>query len=83
MINNGWFDKLLVFYGWVYVNLDDKLMLNVFLRYEGFSKLGENQKWGLFFFIGVVVDFMKLREMFNVDQFKLRLGYGIIGGILG
>mgnify|MGYP000061167844 FL=1 len=82
-INNGWSDKLSAFYGRAHVNLDDKLMLNASLRYEGSSKLGENQKWGLFPSIGAAVDFTKLREMPNVDQFKLRLGYGITGGIPG
>ena len=80
-INNGWTDNLAAFFGRFNFNLKDQLILNASLRYEGSSKLGEEEQWGLFPAFGVALDFDEMLDISSFDQLKLRVGYGITGNV--
>jgi iron complex outermembrane receptor protein len=78
-INNGWSDKLSAFFGRAHFNIKDKLFLNASLRYEGASKLGENNRWGVFPSLGMALDLKKWWNIDAVDQLRLRSSYGVTG----
>ncbi|WP_367391371.1 TonB-dependent receptor [Lewinella sp. LCG006] len=80
-INNAWSNKVSAFFGRMNFDFADKLVLNASLRYEGASKLGENNRWGLFPGIGAAINFKELWNMEKIDQFRLRVGYGVTGGL--
>lgn len=80
-VNNGWADKLSAFFGRANLSLKDQLFLNASLRYEGSSKLGENNRWGFFPALGAALDLGKLWNIASAGRLKLRAGYGLTGGI--
>jgi iron complex outermembrane receptor protein len=80
-INNAWSDRIAAFFGRMNFNIADKLVLNASLRYEGSSKLGEDNRWGLFPSVGAALNLKELWNMASVDQLRLRIGYGITGGL--
>lgn len=68
-------------------NYKRKYMLNLSLRYDGASNLGENNKWGLFpgASIGWNVDKEEFWKVFpeGILRLKLRASYGVTGNISG
>jgi TonB-linked SusC/RagA family outer membrane protein len=80
-INSGWSDDLSAIFGRMHLNLADKFILNASLRYEGSSKLGENQRWGLFPAVGMALNLHNLKDMPAFDLLKVRMGYGITGNL--
>ncbi|PPL02787.1 SusC/RagA family TonB-linked outer membrane protein [Parapedobacter indicus] len=68
-------------------NFKRKYMLNVSLRYDGASNLGENNKWGLFpgASLGWNLDKENFWSIFPEDliRLKLRGSYGVTGNISG
>ena len=72
-------NKLVAFFGRATVNIDDIYFLSAGLRREGSTRFGENNKWGLFPFASAGADIGKLLSMNQVDQLKLRVGYGVTG----
>lgn len=80
-IRNGWNDLLLNVFSRANLNIKDKVFLDASMRYEGSSKLGDDNKWGLFPAVGVAFAFGEIWDMTAVDAFNLRLGYGVTGGI--
>ncbi len=76
-------NKIIAFFGRANLTVNNAIFLNASLRREGSSKLGSDQKWGLFPSLGVGVDMNEYLGLNNVDLFKVRLGYGVTGALPG
>lgn len=72
-------DKIIAFFGRVNLNYNDSYYLTASLRREGSTKFGVNNKWGLFPAVSGGVDIANVAGISNVDQLKLRVGYGVTG----
>lgn len=75
-------EKTIAFLGRVNYGYDDTYFLTGSLRYEGNSKFGANNKWGLFPSLSAAwrisnMDFMK--NSGAVNELKLRFSYGAAG----
>lgn len=73
--------KIIAFFGRLNATFDDAIYFNASVRREGSTKLGENNKWGLFPALGLGVDLNKYLDLQNTDLFKVRLGYGVTGSL--
>lgn len=73
--------RLLSLLGSVDYNFDDRYILTLSGRYDGSSRFGANQRWGLF--PSAALAWRISQEEFftfdSVDELKLRLSYGITG----
>jgi len=76
-------NKIIAFFGRANYTFDDAIFVNASLRYEGSSKLGRDNRWGLFPAVGVGVDLNKYLAIESLDLFKVRLGYGVTGSLPG
>jgi len=74
-------DKIIAFFARANVVLNDGIFFNASLRREGSSKLGAENRWGLFPSIGVGVDLNEFVDLGGFDFFKVRLGYGVTGAL--
>ncbi len=72
---------LAAFFGHLQYDYDNWLFLNAHLRREGSTRFGDNNKWGSFYGFGAGVDFAALGEWTDIQQFKLRSGYGLSGNL--
>jgi len=72
-------NKLIAFFGRVNVNLNNIWFVTASARYEGSSRFGSANKWGLFPAIGGGADISKLINVSVIDNLKLRVNYGITG----
>jgi iron complex outermembrane receptor protein len=72
-------NKLIAFFGRVNVNLNNTWFMTASARYEGSSRFGADQKWGLFPAIGGGVDIANIINVSFIDNLKLRVNYGITG----
>jgi TonB-dependent starch-binding outer membrane protein SusC len=70
---------LIAFFGRVNLNVTDSWFLMASARYEGSSRFGAGNKWGLFPAIGAGVDLANLLDIASMDNLKLRVSYGITG----
>tara|TARA_R110000796_G_scaffold250788_4_gene380719 strand:- start:85036 stop:88032 length:2997 start_codon:yes stop_codon:yes gene_type:complete len=73
--------KIIAFFGRLNATFDDAIYFNASIRREGSTKLGENNKWGVFPALGLGVDLNKYLNLNNTDLFKVRLGYGVTGSL--
>ncbi len=74
--------KLIAFFGRVMYNYKEKYLLSVSTRYEGSSRFGANNKWGLFpaVSLGWRIDQENfIKDIKWIDELKLRAGYGVTG----
>lgn len=71
--------KLVAFFGRVNLNINSIWFLTASARYEGSSRFGADNKWGLFPAIGGGVDLSRLLSLGSVDNLKLRVSYGVTG----
>jgi len=74
--------KLIGFFGRLNYSWDDRFMLMGSLRYEGSSRFGADNKWGMFPAISAGWMITRERFMQDVDLFselKLRGGFGVTG----
>lgn len=74
-------DRIIAFFARANVAYDDAIYFNASLRREGSSRFGENEQWGLFPAAAIGADLNKYLQLENVDQLKVRLGYGVTGAI--
>ena len=74
-------DKIIAFFGRVNLTFDNAIFLNASVRQEGSTKLGEDNKWGLFPAVGLGVDLNNYLELSNVELLKVRIGYGVTGAL--
>ena len=72
-------NKLIAFFGRVNLNINSMWFVTASGRYEGSSRFGANNKWGLFPAIGGGADVSKLISISFIDYFKFRVNYGITG----
>ncbi len=73
--------KIIAFFGRANLVVDNAIFLSAALRREGSTRLGTNNKWGLFPSLSAGVDLANYLGMSNVDLFKVRLGYGVTGSL--
>lgn len=76
-------ERIIAFFGRANFTIDNAIFINASLRQEGSSKLGEDNRWGLFPAFGVGVDVNNYLNLNNVDKLKVRLGYGVTGALPG
>ena len=74
-------ERIIAFFARANLTIDDAIFLNASVRREGSSKLGEDNRWGIFPAFGVGVDLNNYLAIGNVDQLKVRLGYGVTGAL--
>jgi TonB-linked SusC/RagA family outer membrane protein len=75
-------NKLISFYGRVLYNYQQKYLLSLSARYEGSSRFGTNNKWGLFPAISAgwrISEENFARNISWLSNLKLRAGYGVTG----
>lgn len=75
-------NKLISFYGRVMYNYQEKYLLSASARYEGSSRFGANNKWGLFPAISVgwrITEENFAKHLSWLSSLKLRAGYGVTG----
>ncbi|MCH6236162.1 SusC/RagA family TonB-linked outer membrane protein [Cognataquiflexum rubidum] len=72
-------NRLVAFFGRANFNFEDTYLLSVSARYEGSSRFGENNKWGLFPAISAGVNIANLIDMTGVSAMKFRASYGRTG----
>lgn len=76
-------EKIIAFFGRANYTFDDAIFVNASVRREGSTKLGEDNKWGIFPSFGVGVDINKYAKLASVDLLKVRVGYGVTGALPG
>ncbi|MBX3252561.1 MAG: SusC/RagA family TonB-linked outer membrane protein [Chitinophagaceae bacterium] len=79
---NGSGYQLLSFFGKVNYNFLNRYLLSTTLRYDGSSRFGKDNRFGLFpsFSLGWRMDEEKfIRELNVFDLLKPRFGYGVVG----
>ncbi|MBK7936304.1 MAG: TonB-dependent receptor [Lewinellaceae bacterium] len=72
-------NRLIAFFGRASLNINDTYFASVGLRREGSSRFGPDNRWGVFPFASAGANLEKLLNLNNVEQLKLRLGYGVTG----
>jgi TonB-dependent starch-binding outer membrane protein SusC len=72
-------EKLIAFIGRFNLDFNGLWFINASARYEGSSRFGANNKWGLFPSIGAGLDLAKILQIGYIDNLKLRASYGITG----
>jgi TonB-linked SusC/RagA family outer membrane protein len=73
--------RIIAMFGRMNLTYDDAIFFNASLRREGSTKLGENNKWGVFPALGLGVDANKYLQLENIQLLKVRLGYGVTGSL--
>jgi len=74
-------EKIIAMFGRVNATVNDAIFLNASVRREGSTKLGANNRWGVFPAFGVGVDLNEYLNIDALDLFKVRLGYGVTGSL--
>ncbi len=72
-------NKLIAFFGRVNLNVNNMWFVTASARYEGSSRFGADNKWGLFPSIGGGLDLASLINVSFIDNLKIRANYGITG----
>lgn len=72
-------NKLVAFFGRANFNFDDTYLLSISSRYEGSTRFGENNKWGMFPAVSAGVNLANLVDITGVNAMKLRASYGRTG----
>lgn len=72
-------NKLIAFFGRVNLNINSTWFVTASARYEGSSRFGENNKWGLFPAVGGGVDLAPIINVSIIDNLKVRANYGLTG----
>lgn len=76
-------EKIIAFFGRANLTFDNAIFVNASVRREGSTKLGEDNRWGIFPAFGVGVDLNNYLAINNVDQLKVRAGFGVTGALPG
>ena len=76
-------EKIIAFFGRVNMTFDDAIFFNASVRREGSTKLGADNRWGLFPAFGLGVDLNNYLGLDAFSQLKLRAGYGVTGALPG
>ncbi|MEP4533167.1 MAG: SusC/RagA family TonB-linked outer membrane protein [Cyclobacteriaceae bacterium] len=73
--------RIIAFFGRVNLTFDDGIFFNASLRREGSTKLGDNNKWGLFPAVGLGADISKYVDLGLMNSLKVRAGFGVTGSL--
>ena len=68
-------------FGRANLNFDDTYFLSASVRREGSDRFGEDNRFGIFPAVSAGVNLAKLANLSNVDNLKLRVGYGVTGNL--
>jgi len=71
------------FFGRARLAYDETYNLTASLRYDGSSRFGSGNKWGLFPAVSGSVMLTNLFDISGVDELKVRAGYGVTGALPG
>lgn len=63
------------------MTFDNAVFFNASVRREGSTKLGEDNKWGIFPAVGLGVDLTRYLSLGPISQMKVRAGYGVTGAL--
>lgn len=74
-------EKIIAFFARTNLTFDNAIFFNASVRREGSTKLGADNQWGIFPALGVGVDLNKYLNINKVDDFRLRVGYGVTGAL--
>jgi TonB-linked SusC/RagA family outer membrane protein len=74
-------ERIIAFFGRVNMTFDDAIFFNASVRREGSTKLGVDNRWGLFPAFGLGVDLNNYLGLDAFSQLKLRAGYGVTGAL--
>lgn len=72
-------NRLVAFFGRANLNVAGNYFVSVSARYEGSSRFGQNNKWGLFPAVSAGVTLSNLVSIPAVNSLKLRASYGVTG----
>jgi TonB-linked SusC/RagA family outer membrane protein len=72
-------NKLIAFFGRANFNVNETYLLSMSARYEGSSRFGAENKWGLFPAISAGATLSNLIDIPAVNSLKLRASYGVTG----
>ena len=72
-------NKLIAFFGRVNMTINNTWFLNASARYEGSSRFGADNRWGLFPAIGGGVELTEFMNLSSIDKLKFRVSYGVTG----
>ena len=72
-------NRLSAFFGRINLIIKNIWFVTASARYEGSSRFGANNKWGLFPAAGAGMDVAKVLNIKFINNLKLRLNYGITG----
>jgi iron complex outermembrane receptor protein len=72
-------NRLVAFFGRANLNIDGTYYVSASARYEGSSRFGANNKWGLFPAVSAGVTLSNLIDLPGVNSLKLRGSWGITG----
>jgi iron complex outermembrane receptor protein len=72
-------NKLIAFFGRVNLNINSTYFIMASARYEGSSRFGTNNKWGLFPAFGAGADIAQYINAPFLDNLKIRVNYGLTG----
>ncbi len=74
--------KLIAFFGRAMYNYKEKYLVSASARYEGSSRFGANNKWGMFPSVSLgwrINEEGFMQDVDWIDELKLRAGYGVTG----
>lgn len=74
-------NRIIASFARVNMTFDNAIFFNASVRREGSTKLGENNRYGVFPAAGLGVDLTKYLTLGSVDVLKLRVGYGVTGSL--
>lgn len=72
-------NKLVAFFGRANVNVGGNYFVSASARYEGSSRFGANNKWGIFPAVSAGVTLSNLVDIPTVNSLKLRASFGVTG----
>ena len=72
-------NKLVAFFGRANVSINNMFFVMASARYEGSTRFGSANKWGLFPAVSGGVDLAKVIDVSAIDNLKVRVNYGVTG----
>jgi TonB-dependent starch-binding outer membrane protein SusC len=72
-------NRLVAFFGRANLNINNNYFVSASARYEGSSRFGTNNQWGIFPAVSAGVTLSNLVEIPAVNTLKLRASYGVTG----
>jgi TonB-dependent starch-binding outer membrane protein SusC len=74
-------NQIVAQFGRINLTFDDAIYFNASIRREGSTKLGVDNRYGIFPAFGIGADLTKYLPINNVNVMKLRVGYGVTGSL--